>query len=175
MMDLVGPDEYKRLATRFHKLLKGDPTSPDIVEAAGVALLHYTGRGFEQLNAALRSELPPSRALMIQSTLMCEALEEFPRWEGQVFRSERSWPGMWEWYKMGRTISVSSFYSTSYDHAAVFDGNITIIIDHVMGRVLNPYSVKPNEREVLFCPGTTFYVRAIENLAGKSIIYLGEE
>jgi hypothetical protein len=64
MLNIVGPDEYKRLANRFHKISKMDPTAPDISVMAGVAILHYTNRGFEALNMALRSDPPinPSSA-----------------------------------------------------------------------------------------------------------------
>lgn len=175
MMNIVGPDQYKHLANRFHKISKTDPTAPDISIMAGIAILHYTNKGFEPLNMALRGGPPIDRDLLIQSTIMCEALEDFPRFEGQVFRSERSWAGMWDLYRPGNRISIPNFFSTSSDPSCIFDTGITLVIDQRLGRILNPYSLKPNEREVLFVPGTTFYVRAIDNLDRKPIIYLGEE
>jgi hypothetical protein len=82
---------------------------------------------------------------------------------------------MWDLYRVGKRISIPNFFSTSSDPTCVFDAEITLVIDQMLGRTLNPYSLKPSEREVLFVPGTTFYVRAIDNLARKPIIYLAEE
>ena len=174
MMNIMGPEGYQRLASKLHKIIKADPDSPALSEPAGVAILHYTATGFRRLNQALRAPEGVERDLLIQSTIMCDALETFPQHEGQVYRSEMPWHGMWDFYKPYSNIVIPSFMSTTFDFVSVFDHKVKMIIDHKTGRFLNPYSVKTKEWEVLFCPGAEFYVRAVENEDGTPIIYMEE-
>lgn len=59
----------------------------------------------------------------------------------------------------GMVVGTRAFTSTSTVVDKAFDGNILMAMWSKNGRLLGPYSSSPEEREVLFPPGTRFRVR----------------
>lgn len=143
------------------------------------ALADYTGPGYLDLNNALRGgEVDASQQARIEAVKT--ALAKLPPYEGPVIRGTNLPAEVLARYRPGEVITEDAFLSTTTNagvaRSPTFAGNVEFRILSKSGRDISPFSVFPGEREILFPPGTKFYVssRRIDPLTGRTIIRMVE-
>jgi hypothetical protein len=143
------------------------------------ALADYTGPGYLDLNNALRGgEVDASQQARIEAVKT--ALAKLPPYEGPVIRGTNLPPEVLARYRPGELITEDAFLSTTTNagvaRSPTFAGNVEFRILSKSGRDISPFSVFPGEREILFPPGTKFYVssKRIDPLTGRTIIRMVE-
>jgi hypothetical protein len=104
-------------------------------------------------------------------------LSKLPVYQGEVFRSVHIAPGS-ERFKQhttkGATICDAAFTSTSANPNIEMssDDNFKLIIEHKNGRRVDFLSQFEHEQEILFAPGTSFQVVAVDKeLDGDTMKY----
>ncbi len=143
------------------------------------ALADYTGPGYLDLNNALRGgEVDASQLARIEAVKT--ALAKLPPYEGPVIRGTNLPPEVLARYQPGEVITEDAFLSTTTNagvaRSPTFMGNVEFRILSKTGRDISPFSIFPGEREILFPPGTKFYVssKKIDPLTGRTIIRMVE-
>ncbi|HEY4041370.1 MAG TPA: ADP-ribosyltransferase [Rhodopila sp.] len=144
-----------------------------------LALADYTGSGYEDLNSALRSDvLDASQHARVAA--INNALEKLPPYQGPVIRGTNLPPEVLDQYRPGEIIKEDAFLSTSTNTAVArspsFAGNVEFRILSSSGRDISSVSMFPDEQEVLFPSGTTFYVvsKVLDSLTGRTVIRMIE-
>ncbi|MCW2658980.1 MAG: hypothetical protein JWP83_132 [Mycobacterium sp.] len=152
-----------------------DPLRPHDLSA----LANYTGFGFRDLNDALRSNaVDASHHARIEA--IKNALQKLPTYRGPVVRGTDLSPDVLAQYRPGEVITEKAFVSTTTNPAVArstaFSGNVEFRIVSFTGRDVSSVSMFPGEREILFPPGTHFFVagKTIDPLTGKTIIEMIE-
>jgi ADP-ribosyltransferase exoenzyme len=143
------------------------------------ALADYTGSGYRDLNDALRSNaVDASQHARIEA--IKNALQKLPTYRGPVVRGTDLSPEVLAQYRPGAVITEKAFLSTTTNPAVArstaFSGNVEFRIVSFTGRDVSSVSMFPGEREILFPPGTHFFVagKTIDPLTGKTIIEMIE-
>lgn len=152
----------------------GDLNSDDLG-----ALADYSGPGYRDMNNALRSaEMDASQQVRIEAVKT--ALAKLPPYEGPVVRGTNLPPEVLARYRPGEVITEDAFLSTTTNvgvaRSPTFAGNVEFRILSKSGRDISSFSLFPEEREILFPPGTKFYVssKRVDPLTGKTIIRMFE-
>jgi hypothetical protein len=143
------------------------------------ALADYTGPGYQDLNDALRNgTVDASQAARVDA--LNRALEKLPAYEGPVIRGSDIPAEVLERYKPGSVITELGFVSTTMNPAVAqlptFVGNVEFQIMSTSGRDISSFSMFPGEQEILFPPGTKFYVvdKVVDPVTGTTIIEMVE-
>lgn len=143
------------------------------------ALADYSGPGYREMNNALRSgEMDASQQIRIEAVKT--ALAKLPPYEGPVIRGTNLPPEILARYRPGEVITEDAFVSTTTNagvaRSPTFAGNVEFRILSKTGRDISSFSLFPEEREILFPPGTKFYVSStrVDPLTGKTIIRMFE-
>jgi ADP-ribosyltransferase exoenzyme len=143
------------------------------------ALADYTGFGYEDLNDVLRSDaVDASQHARVEA--LRRALEKLPPYEGPVIRGTNLPPHVLSQYEPGEVVTEHAFLSTTTNTAVarspMFAGNAEFRILSSTGRDVSPFSVFPDEHEILFTAGTKFHVlsKVIDPLTGRTIIRMVE-
>lgn len=152
----------------------GDLNSDDLG-----ALADYSGPGYRDMNNALRSgEMDASQQVRIEAVKT--ALAKLPPYEGPVVRGTNLPPEVLARYRPGEVITEDAFLSTTTNvgvaRSPTFTGNVEFRILSKSGRDISSFSLFPEEREILFPPGTKFYVssKRVDVVTGKTIIRMFE-
>ncbi|MEZ0351678.1 ADP-ribosyltransferase [Mycobacterium sp. pR1184] len=139
------------------------------------ALADYTGCGYQDLNHGLRNfSVDESQIARVEA--INAALEKLPAYQGPVIRGSDIPVEMLEQYKPGEVIVERAFLSTTMNPAVAqlptFAGNVEFQILSKSGRDISSYSMFPEEQEVLFPPGTQFYVvdKVFDPATGRTFI-----
>jgi uncharacterized protein YukE len=142
-------------------------------------LAHYTGSGYADLNDALRSNvLDASQHARVEA--LNNALGKLPPYEGPVIRGTNLPPETLAQYRPGEIITEDAFLSTTTDPAVArspgFAGNVEFRIMSSTGRDVTSVSMFPDEQEILFPSGTSFYVvsKTIDPVTGRTVIRMAE-
>lgn len=139
------------------------------------ALADDTGSGYQELNTALRSGALESSHQTRISALM-KALDKLPPHNGLVVRGTNLPADVLARYQSGGIITEEVFISTTTNPAVaaspVFAGNVEFRILSISGRDVSSVSMYPEEQEILFPPGTQFYIasKTLDPETGRTII-----
>lgn len=143
------------------------------------AIAHYTGPGYQELNGALRSDaMDASQHARVEA--LKNALEKLPAYQGPVIRGTNLPPEVVAQYRPGEVITEDAFLSTTTNAAVAqsptFAGNVEFRILSSSGRDISSFSVFPEEQEILFPPGTRFYIldKTFDPLTGRTVIRMVE-
>ncbi|HET9889486.1 MAG TPA: ADP-ribosyltransferase [Mycobacterium sp.] len=143
------------------------------------AMDDYTGLGYRDLNDALRGNAVEASQLARIEAIKT-ALQKLPLYHGPVVRGTDLPPEVLAQYRPGEVITEKAFLSASTNPAVArstaFSGNVEFRISSKTGRDISSVSLFPGEREILFAPGSHFYVagKTIDPLTGKTIIEMIE-
>ncbi len=143
------------------------------------ALADYTGPGYADLNDALRNGTVGA-SLAARVDALNRALEKLPPYGGPVIRGSNIPLEMLAQYQPGEVIVEHAFLSTTKNPAVAqlptFSGNVEFQILSKSGRDIYSFSMFPAEQEVLFPPGTEFYVmnRIFDPITGRTFIEMIE-
>lgn len=140
------------------------------------AIADYTGPGYSEINAALRSGKPLTSEMTERIASIDASLDKLPKYEGIVYRGTDLPPNVLAKYRSGATVTEDSFTSTSASKSAAFTGNVRFKIFSRTGRSVSAYSQYPSEDEVLFKHGTKFVVRSrsFDLKTGETVITMIE-
>ena len=100
------------------------------------------------MDAAIRDEIAALKT----------ALSKLPDYSGVVFRGTSLPPELLAQYQPGAIIIEHAFTSTTQKASMVFPGNVVFKILSKTGKDISPYSVFPDELEVVFAQGVVFEV-----------------
>ncbi|WP_231124170.1 ADP-ribosyltransferase [Mycobacterium colombiense] len=152
-----------------------DDFTPDDLSAMD----DYTGLGYRDLNDALRGNAVEASQLARIEAIK-SALQKLPPYRGPVVRGTDLPPEVLAQYRPGEVITEKAFLSTSTNPAVArstaFSGNVEFRIFSNTGRDISSVSLFPGEGEILFPPGSCFYVagKTIDPITGKTIIEMIE-
>jgi hypothetical protein len=116
----------------------------------------YTGGGYQRYNAILRNNRVDIPQLSDRVTVLNVGLSHLPNYIGKVKRGARLPPEIRAKHKVGQVITYESFTSASYGEPSI--GPDQFIIQSYTGKNIEIYSGTPEEKEILFRPGTKFRV-----------------
>ncbi len=149
--------------------------------ALGAAVAEYTTSAYTDINEILlgigrqRDDTRKAECMALTDVVV-DSLKKLPTFDNwPTNRGERPWPGSDAQYKKGNTFTLKAFWSTGVGFK--FDGTIQIMVwggDKSTGKDVAAFSRFPNEKEVLFPPGTKFRVVSNESSQGVSTIKLKE-
>lgn len=160
---------------RIKKLVK----EYDLTQAEAVALRHYTGSGYRDLNAYLRGALP-DRDLSDVVDIFQSALAKLPDYQGVVIRRDNLPLPMLQQYQLGNVVEYPAFTSATFGAKDVVINEKSphrLKIDAVHAKRIDWISQYPKEDEVLFTAPTRFEVKtnpAINRSSGLLEIELEE-
>jgi hypothetical protein len=168
-------------ANNQHPADSGDDPSPgdSLKPHEHSAVADYTTTGYLDLNDALRSTTVDASQLARIDAIK-SALQKLPIYRGTVTRGTDLPPEVLAQYRPGEIITEKAFLSTTTDpsvaRSTAFTGNVEFRIFSNTGRDISSVSLLPGEEEVLFPPGTRFYVvgRTTDPVTGKTIIEMIE-
>lgn len=176
-----GPHEpHDKGADHDHPADHGYPSpTEDFTPHDLSAMDDYTGLGYRDLNDALRGNAVEASHLARIEAIK-NALQKLPPYRGPVVRGTDLPPEVLAEYRPGEVITEKAFLSTSTNPAVArstaFSGNVEFRIFSNTGRDISSVSLFPGEGEVLFPPGSRFYVagKTVDPLTGKTIIEMIE-
>ncbi|WP_275952242.1 ADP-ribosyltransferase [Mycobacterium heckeshornense] len=170
-----GSGDHQHPGVDDHPPIETDTLTPDDRSA----LADYTGTGYAELNSALRSDTVDA-AQQARIDALNRALEKLPTYDGPVVRGTNLPPEVLARYQPGEVVTESAFTSTTTNPAVAlspaFAGNVEFRILSSTGRDVSSFSMFPDEQEILFPPGTNFYVvnRTVDPVTGRTIIEMIE-
>lgn len=150
-----------------------------------VGLREYTANGYVKMNEGLRGSRTALKEMAPIVKTAASGLKAMPEVKGTVYRGSNMTPERLAGYKVGETISERGFTSTTQNKAMVlgqtaeqsFNKNTMFVIKSKGGgKDVSMLSQYPEEKEVLFAPGTEFKVlkNAFDKKLAKNVIYLEE-
>lgn len=166
--------DHEHLADHDYRSPTGDFGLDDLS-----AMDDYTGLGYRDLNDALRGNAVEASQLARIEAIKT-ALQKLPPYHGPVVRGTDLPPEVLAQYRPGEVITEKAFLSTSTNPAVArstaFSGNVEFRIFSKTGRDISSVSLFPGEREILFAPGSHFYVagKTIDPVTGRIIIEMIE-
>ena len=151
--------------------------SPKLTKTQEAAVKEYTGVGHEELNAALRGDLPLTKELSKQRDSIDAALKRLPKSEGDFYRVIDFGPNpdalrsFRQQHTIGNTVEWPAFTSASetpggWKGAWDSEGRNLVRVT-IRGKTAVPvkqFSINPGESEVLFGRNTRF---AVENFSTR--------
>ncbi len=176
-------DDAAKLYLAVNQILEHAQDTPDYVanllsKPELIALLHYTQRGYRNLNSALWAGQFGSDPKILEKKILVllSALNKLPFYQSQVWRGEmysissgeKKDPVLakerYDSYVIGEEFVAKGFWSTTkatrIESRGRFLRNAMIIyrIQSKTGRSIEELSYYPEEEEVLFLPNTRFKV-----------------
>lgn len=150
-----------------------------------IGLREYTANGYVKMNEGLRGSKTALKEMAPIVKTAASGLKAMPEVKGTVYRGANMTPERLAGYKVGETISERGFTSTTQNKAMVlgqtqeqlFNKNTMFVIKSKGGgKDVSMLSQFPDEKEVLFAPGTEFKVlkNAFDKKLSKNVIYLEE-
>jgi hypothetical protein len=99
-----------------------------------------------------------------------------PKFQGAVYRGEPLSNARLSKYQVGKTFTAKAFTSTSVDElTSQAFGALRMVIQSKTGTQVNEHSLlNPEEKEVLFDPGSRFKVQKVERGDNSATVYLQE-
>jgi hypothetical protein len=147
----------------------GIPLTDPRVQVLGdhemIALNEYTEQSFWAFNGDLRGG-NPSLDNLAQRDAMISGLAKLPDFHGQCHRGVSLPKDSDNLHRVNMTVSDLAFTSTSSSTDEAFAGTHQMVIESSHGKDISFLSSRPNEKEVLFPPGTQFRVLAREGAVG---------
>lgn len=183
-------DEYIHMLNQmqFFRKMEGKSSSPyQLAEEEQISVFHYTGGAFADVNSVLHKnnfEEISKKSIFIK--VLSSALNKLPSFKGTVYRvgnlpgyhrvkilqpgddPNRINPGRLAQFKIDGVINYKSFMSTSLLN---FDGlaksgwkcsEAEYTIHSKYGREVTSFSNSPQEKEILFVPGSEFKIRKVK-------------
>jgi hypothetical protein len=157
----------------YVNFLQGKPAwKPALTLVEGTFVRAYTTACFEPLNAALRTGRQPEAAQMIS-----HALQKLPPYNGTVYRTVLLPPEVLAEHTPGATVQYLAFTSTTTDSRwlALSATMVMMTIRSRTGKDVSSFSRHPNEKEVLFAPGTRFKILERKDFPGAPTQFVMEE
>lgn len=150
-----------------------------------IGLREYTQNGYQKMNEGLRGSRVELKKMAPVIKTAASGLNDLPAVKGTVYRGANMTPERLAAYKVGEVVSERGFTSTTVNKAMVigkateqqFNKNSMFVIKSKGGgRDVSILSAYPDEKEVLFGPGTEFKVlkNAFDKKLQKNVIYLEE-
>lgn len=150
-----------------------------------IGLHEYTANGYKAMNEGLRGSRTALKEMAPVIKTAASGLNQLPGVKGTVYRGANMTPERLAQYKVGEVIAERGFTSTTVNKAMVigktaeqsFNKNTMFVIKSAGGgRDVSMLSRFPDEKEVLFGPGTEFKVlkNAFDKKLQKNVIYLQE-
>jgi hypothetical protein len=166
-------------------LQKNEPTLKKVALDDLIGLREYTADGYKAMNEGLRGSRTALKATAPVVKTAASALNRLPEVKGTVYRGANLDAERLAKYKVGDIVAERGFTSTTVNKAMVmgqaaeqqFNKNSMFVIKSAGGgRDVSILSQFPEEKEVLFGPGTEFKVlkNAFDKKIGKNVIYLQE-
>lgn len=150
---------------------RADDATAEQIAADLEALRDYTGPRYQEINDALRGKIPMTPELQDRIDAAVRALDRLPDHPGTVVRGEVLRPGdtYLDAFREGETVTNVSF--TSADKTTPFAGNVQYTIESAHGKSVHHIShYASTEDEVLFRPGTSFFINSRTERDG--VIYI---
>lgn len=155
------------------------------------ALIFYSSdNGYKQINRLLRGHLKEFEKKLYnwqtldrakndyleQARFAAAALNALPNYKLLAFRQTTLSADQIAKYKVGEIVTEHGFTSTSTGivESENFQGNVRYTIFSQTGKIIQEYAKHPNEKEVLFLPGSKFKVLSVEEKEGKTFIRMVE-
>ncbi|MEG3843175.1 ADP-ribosyltransferase domain-containing protein [Microcoleus sp. herbarium14] len=155
------------------------------------ALIFYSSdNGYKQINSLLRGHLKEfeknlydwqtleqaKNDYLEQARFAAGALNALPNYKLLAFRQTTLSADQIAKYKVGEIVTEHGFTSTSTGivESEKFQGNVRYTILSQTGKLIQEYAKHPNEKEVLFRPGSKFKVLSVEEKEGKTFIRMME-
>ena len=138
-----------------------------------VAIRVYTGSKYREINAALRSRdwntLPQYRCIILSAS---SGLNKMLPFTGTVNRAATLPDSVVSKYVVGEISVERHFWSSTFGDSdeSEFRGNVRYEIKSMKGRRIDWLSEFPDEKEVLFTPGSEFRVTEKSKRNDKTII-----
>ncbi|MGE0175275.1 MAG: ADP-ribosyltransferase domain-containing protein [Oligoflexales bacterium] len=149
-------DEFKKVRELY--------PSMTVEEANAISI--YTGGDFRSFNSVLRGgdEDMLQNWFAVFATLS-SGLRKLPAYQGTVYRggssSERVNDNYIDAFNRNEPIQEKAFTSSSYEATASFQKETGFVIQSNSGVKIDMLSRHPEEKEVLFAPGTWFKVTSV--------------
>ncbi|MER2566862.1 MAG: ADP-ribosyltransferase, partial [Myxococcaceae bacterium] len=183
MLKEQGTFEVHESMVKFTK--KNTPSLAKVNTDDLISLREYTANGYVKMNEGLRGSKMALKATAPIVKTAASGLKAMPEVKGTVYRGANMTPERLAGYKVGETISERGFTSTTLNKAMVlgkgpeqsFNKNTMFVIKSKGGgKDVSMLSQYPDEKEVLFAPGTEFKVlkNSFDNRLSKNVIYLQE-
>lgn len=120
----------------------------------------YTESGSDKINGILR--FSPSKRAEIAPLVdsLDRALARLPNYQGVVYRGTAFNSVMDQQFQKGKVVPDPAFVSATRDRAIAkeFGLGASFVIRSRTGKLIDRFSARPDEQEVLFRPGTRFKV-----------------
>ena len=166
-------------------LKQNEPALKKLTADDLIGLREYTANGYTKMNEGLRGSNIELKKMAPVIKTAASGLNDLPPVKATVYRGANLTPERLAVYKVGATISERGFTSTTVNKAMVmgqaaeqqFNKNSMFVIKSKGGgRDVSILSAFPDEKEVLFGPGTEFKVlkNAFDKKLQKTVIYLEE-
>jgi hypothetical protein len=109
-------------------------------------------------------------------TILNAALQKLEPYVGPVYRSfrETDLDDLVTEYEVGASVHWFEFASATTDAPSALAGNVLFLVTPRTGRLLGPYSERPEDGEVVFPSGSHFKVCALERQCDSAVIELEE-
>lgn len=183
MLEEQGTFDTHESMVKFTK--KNTPALAKVSTDDLVGLREYTANGYVKMNEGLRGSKTALQEMAPIVKTAASGLKAMPEVRGPVYRGANMTPERLAGYKVGATISERGFTSTTQHKAMVlgqtaeqsFNKNTMFVIkSNGGGKDVSMLSQYPDEKEVLFAPGTEFKVlkNAFDKKLAKTVIYLEE-
>ncbi|MCU0696021.1 MAG: ADP-ribosyltransferase domain-containing protein [Myxococcaceae bacterium] len=183
MLKKQGTLEQHESMAKF--LQKNEPALKKVALDDLIGLREYTADGYKAMNEGLRGSRTALKATAPVVKTAASALNQLPEVKGTVYRGANLDAERLAKYKVGEVVTERGFTSTTVNKAMVmgqtaeqqFNKNSMFVIKSAGGgRDVSILSQFPEEKEVLFGPGTEFKVlkNAFDKKLGKNVIYLQE-
>jgi len=154
--------EYKTEAGRMvNPRIKKQAEEYGLTQPEQVAIGHYTGTGYFDLNGDLFNAKQPADArLNDAANVLRDGLAKLPGFEGQTIRRTTLPASILEKHQIGSVVEYPAFTSSTFGPSDVFDDNPhRFVIQGTAGKKIDWISHFGSEREVLHTSPTKFLVK----------------
>lgn len=170
---------YNEYANKVEAAKMKMPEIKDIPTEDLVAIKGYTSEDYEMLNPALRNSDEKELNRLNPYIKVAESgLSQLPSYKGIIYRGVDldKYPELVRKYNVGEVITEKAFTSSSIVKERAFNKDTLMIIESKTGKDVSFLSDYPDEKEILFKPGTRFEVEKVyrDRETGKRVIRLKE-
>lgn len=158
-------ERYRQFARKISSTIGMSKSFCGMSDTEQFAIVYYTGSGYANINAALRSEEKTPEAKAFKEILN-KGLSKLKKFEGEVMRGASMPDSVLESYQVGAVVTHPSFTSTS--KSVGFSGAQQFFIKSKKGHYIAPISGSPGEEEVLFSADSKFKVLKVEPMLPPS-------
>jgi hypothetical protein len=168
LRSVIGGGRYDELAGWVEAAKSRDESLRGVPTPELVAVRHYTSEGYH-VNEALRARDTAGLRKYAPFIVAAKAgLSKLPEYAGTVYRGARIKEELLARYRSGEVVVEPAFTSASASPNSSYSGNAQFFINSRHGRDVSRLAWSPNEREVLFPPGTKFKVAYVKRGAGDT-------